>query len=135
MLQSKIISVVKGKSMKVNSKIMGDSGEKFAANFLIDSGYKILARNFRVHATAEIDIIAQIDDTIVFVEVKTRSTNRFGTPAESVTIKKQKKIFTAAEIFLQQNNLNDKSCRFDVVEVFAMRNGFSANHIIDAFAL
>ena len=80
------------------------------------------------------DIIAQIDETIVFVEVKTRSTNRFGNPAESVTIKKQQKIFTAAEIFLQQNDL-DKSCRFDVIEVFARRNGFSANHIVDAFAL
>ena len=116
------------------TKMLGKSGEDFAAEFLAEHGYKILARNFRVHATAEIDIIAQIDETIVFVEVKTRSTNRFGNPAESVTIKKQQKIFTAAEIFLQQNDL-DKSCRFDVIEVFARRNGFSANHIVDAFAL
>ena len=117
------------------TKMLGKSGEDFAAEILAEHGYKILARNFRVHARAEIDIIAQIDETIVFVEVKTRSTNSHGSPAESVTIKKQQKIFIAAEIFLNQNDLENRSCRFDIIEVFARRNGFSANHIVDAFAL
>lgn len=121
--------------MSKRSKMLGDLGESVATEFLIEHGYKILSRNFRINRVAEIDIVAETDGTIVFVEVKTRSTNSHGTPAEAVTPTKQARIFTAAEIFLQQHEFDGRSCRFDVIEVFATREGFGFNHILDAFAL
>ena len=119
-------------------KSIGDIGEDFAAEFLISQKYKIIARNFRIQR-AEIDIIAEIDKIIVFIEVKTRTSNKFGRPAEAVTNTKQKSIITAAMGFLQQNDLFDRACRFDVVEVFANNSdnfaNWRINHIENAFEL
>ena len=117
--------------MKTN--VIGKFGEDCAAKFLEAAGYTIVARNFRIRS-AEIDIIAQIDDVIVFVEVKARSNIRHGLPSEAVNIHKQKKIIKAASIFLQAENLYDCACRFDVVEVYL--NGERVeeiNHIENAF--
>ena len=68
----------------------GKLGEDCAANFLEAKGYSIVARNFRIRS-AEIDIIAKLDDLLIFVEVKARSDIRHGLPREAVTINKQKK--------------------------------------------
>ena len=119
------------------TKELGDAGENFATAYLQSKNYDILARNFRFGRNAEIDIIAAINDTIVFVEVKTRSSEKFGTPAEAVTLRKQQKIITAAKNYLQKNSLFEKSCRFDVVEVFANNHqnftNWKCNHIENAF--
>ena len=98
-------------------KIFGQLGEDCAAKFLEEQGYKIVARNFRIRS-AEIDIIAQIDNVIVFVEVKARSNIRHGLPVEAVNLRKQKKIIEAASVFLQDEKFFDCACRFDVVEVY-----------------
>lgn len=98
-------------------KIFGKRGEDCAAKFLEAHGYEIVARNFRIRS-AEIDIIARLNDVIIFVEVKARSNIRHGLPAEAVTVRKQKKIIEAAGVFLQDENFADCACRFDVVEVF-----------------
>ena len=120
-------------------KILGDVGEEFVTNYLQSKNYEILARNFRFGKTAEVDIIAKVNDIIVFVEVKTRNNKRYGTPAESVTLKKQQKIIQAATKFLQDNELFDKACRFDVIEVFANGNQnpnyWKCNHIENAFEI
>ena len=107
---------------------MGRAGEKKASEFLAQKGYKILSTNFKTHI-GEIDIIAKDGESIVFVEVKTRSSEAFGTPGESVDIKKQEKYVKIAMEYLIRNNYQDKECRFDVVEIV---NG-QINHIIDAF--
>ena len=111
----------------------GRFGEDCAAKFLEAKGYSIVARNFRIRS-AEIDIIAQLDDVIVFVEVKARSNIRHGLPSEAVTLRKQKKIIEAASIFLQDENFSDYACRFDVVEVYLSGERVEAiNHIENAF--
>ena len=114
-------------------KIFGKLGEDAAAKFLEAQGYKIVARNFRIRS-AEIDIIAQKDDVIVFVEVKARSDIRHGLPSEAVNLRKQKKIIEAAEVFLQDENFSECACRFDVVEVY-LRGELveEINHIENAF--
>ena len=114
-------------------KIFGKLGENCAAKFLEEQGYKIVARNFRIRS-AEIDIIAQIDNVIVFVEVKARSNIRHGLPVEAVNLRKQKKIIAAASVFLQDENFCNCACRFDVVEVY-LRGELveEINHIENAF--
>ena len=114
-------------------KIFGKFGEDCAAKFLETEGYKIIARNFRIRS-AEIDIIAQKDDVIAFIEVKARSDIRHGLPSEAVNLRKQKKIIEAAEVFLQDENFSECACRFDVVEVY-LRGELveEINHIENAF--
>ena len=114
-------------------KTVGKFGEDCAAQFLEAEGYTIVARNFRIRS-AEIDIIAQRDNLIVFVEVKARSNIRHGLPSEAVNFRKQKKIIEAAGVFLQDEKFCDCACRFDVVEVYL--NGERVeeiNHIENAF--
>ena len=114
-------------------KTLGEFGEDCAVKFLEDKGYTIVARNFRIRS-AEIDIIAQLDDVIIFVEVKARSNIRHGLPVEAVTVRKQKKIIAAAGVFLQDVKFCECACRFDVVEVY-LRGELveEINHIENAF--
>ena len=95
---------------------LGISAEKAAAVFLKDKGYKILSTNYRTRL-GEIDIVAKEKDTLVFVEVKARRSDRFGLPQEAVTARKQRQISKAALSFLKENNLLDKKARFDVVSL------------------
>ena len=118
--------------MSNTTKNLGNTGENLAATFLENHGYKILEKNFRIRS-AEIDIIAEKDNVIIFVEVKTRSNIRKGTPAEAVNIRKQKKIIEAASVFLQDENFCECACRFDVIEIFAVGKDFKINHIENAF--
>ena len=118
--------------MTARTKNLGNAGENFAASYLEQRGYKILARNFRVRS-AEIDIIAELDSVIIFVEVKTRSSDKYGLPIEAVNFRKQQKIIEAASVFLQDEKYLDSACRFDVVEVYSDGVKFSARHIENAF--
>lgn len=93
---------------------LGKYGEDFACNLLKKSGYKIIARNFRSRF-GEIDIIAQDKDTLVFVEVKTRWSKRFGLPEEAVTPQKLYKIKRAGEYFSLKHPTLSKKLRIDVV--------------------
>lgn len=117
----------------MKTKIAGKLGEDCAAKFLESKGYTIVARNFRIR-TAEIDIIAQIDGVLVFVEVKARSNIRHGLPIEAVNLRKQRKIIEAASVFLQDDNFCDCACRFDVVEIYLSGERVEqVNHIENAF--
>lgn len=95
--------------------IIGSSGEELAVKFLRKNGYLILATNFR-SKIGEIDIIAKENDQIVFIEVKTRSSNGYGSPSEAITRKKIKSLILAAEYYLLINNLG-QNYRIDAVEV------------------
>lgn len=110
----------------------GKQGETAAAKYLKQNGYKILERNYR-KTYGEIDIIAQKGENIAFVEVKTRKSDAYGTPAEFVTAGKQKKIIKAAYTYIQEHNL-DAEFTFDIVEVYLNGRKIKAmNHIKNAF--
>ncbi|MCA9079098.1 MAG: YraN family protein [Planctomycetaceae bacterium] len=97
-------------------KLFGDRGERTAATYLRRQGYRILARQ-SLHRVGEIDLIARHDDTLVFVEVKTRSSHVAGHPAEAVTRTKQRQIARAALMWLKRRNLLNHRCRFDVIAI------------------
>ena len=107
----------------------GKEGEEMAALHLIKNGYKIIARNFR-HKRSEIDIIAQKDKMIAFVEVKTRTNAFFQEPEFSVTRSKQKQITLGANFYIQENDI-DLDIRFDIIAITLFGN--KINHIEDAF--
>ncbi len=94
----------------------GDEGEELAADFLQKKGYKIIERNFRIRG-GEIDIIAIFQDTLVFIEVKTRSSNKFGTPLESITPWKLKALIRTAQFYKIKNKNLPDGMRIDAVTV------------------
>ena len=114
--------------MKIFNKLKGNFGEDKAAKFLKEQKYKIIKRNYK-NKLGEIDIIAKQKDTIVFVEVKTRTDEKYGFAAEAVDTKKQQKIRNVAVLYAQKYNITDM--RFDVVEVYL--NEEKINHIVNAF--
>ena len=100
---------------------MGNYGENKAVSFLENYNYEIIERNFFCNK-GEIDIIAKKDKEIVFVEVKTRTSRKYGKPREAVDFYKKKHILNTAKYYLYINNLYNKYIRFDVIEVFLNRN-------------
>src|SRR5947199_583389 len=98
----------------------GVRGEKLACRYLKRSGYKILLPNFRGRSGGEIDIVCRDKDTLVFVEVKTRTREDFGRPVEAVDREKQKRISRGALAWLRMLDNPDIFFRFDVVEVIAV---------------
>ncbi|MGD9901392.1 MAG: YraN family protein [Spirochaetales bacterium] len=101
---------------KFLNKVTGTKGEILATEYLKKQKYKIIETNYTTKL-GEIDIIAKDDDTLVFVEVKTRSTKAFGLPREAVTPYKQHKIRLLATQYLKANKLLQEKCRFDVIEI------------------
>lgn len=94
----------------------GQAGEKAAVKFLKKRGYRIVEKNYRNKA-GEIDIIAEQDRVLVFVEVKSRAHAELGEPLEAVTPHKQRKIGQVAKGFLAQHRIENRDCRFDVVSI------------------
>lgn len=113
---------------------LGRKGEEEAARLLKDNGYKILFRNYKTKL-GEIDIIAKDKDTLCFVEVKTRRSDRLGGPFAAVTIDKQVQIAKAAVAFLKERNLLDEKARFDVVSVFYAQDKPKLDLMKNAFEL
>ena len=97
----------------VLNRLLGERGERQAARFLRKKGMKVLLRGYRTWQ-GEIDLIARDGSTLVFVEVKAR---RWGTPAEAVTLEKQRRLTLAALHFLKRHGLLEQPCRFDVVAI------------------
>ncbi|MFO7839971.1 MAG: YraN family protein [Desulfosalsimonadaceae bacterium] len=95
---------------------LGQTGESLALKYLLKRGYKLLESNYR-NRIGEIDIIARDGDTLVFVEVKTRRSERYGSPRLAVTPHKQKKISRTALAYLKYTGQMDCKARFDVVFV------------------
>ena len=95
----------------------GARGETLACRYLKRSGYKVLYRNFRGRSGGEIDVVCRDDDTLVFVEVKTRGREDFGRPVEAVDREKRKRISRGALAWLRMLDNPDILFRFDVVEV------------------
>jgi putative endonuclease len=121
------------KSRKINSRQQkGKTGEAAAARFLEEHGFSILERNYRFER-GEIDIVAEEGNELVFVEVKSRGSNQFGTPEEAVTEEKQEQIRKVAEGYLFEKECHHKICRFDVISVELHNGTMELRHIRDAF--
>jgi putative endonuclease len=112
-------------------KALGNRGEEIAASFLRKQGYKVLKRNYSV-PTGEIDIIARDGGTLVFVEVKTRTGDRFGAPAEAVGARKRRRMRSAA-LHYMAGLKNEPPARFDIVSVLLGGGREDVQHMADAF--
>ena len=116
------------------NKNLGDFGESIAARYLEEEEYRILERNYTVKG-GEIDIICMDREELVFVEVKTRKSDKYGLPSEAIDRRKAEHIRCAAERYFEQNPM-DCNIRFDAIEVYAANDGgvyelFEINHIKD----
>ena len=120
--------------MTEKTKALGKKGEDIAADFLEKKGYNILFRNYKC-SFGEIDIIAKHKKTLSFIEVKTRSTKKYGLPQEAVTPAKQAKISRVALEFVQRYKMENRAARFDVVSVQYLNDGYAVDLIENAFEL
>jgi len=101
---------------------MGMWGEKVAAAYLAERGYEILERNVR-NAEGELDIVAKQGDWIVFVEVKARGSQEFGSPEEALTVSKQDRLRKTAWAYLEERECLDALWRIDVVAIEGTQAG------------
>ena len=101
---------------------LGQTGERLAAEELVRRGYHILERNFRC-SYGEIDLIAEDEQDLIFVEVKTRRGNVYGLPEEAVTYRKRQKIVQVASYYLDIHACSERSWRIDVVAVQLSKGG------------
>ena len=113
---------------------LGKFGEESAIDLLKNNGYRILARNYKTKL-GEIDIIARDKDTVCFIEVKTRHSDRFGLPQEAISRSKQRHIAKVALMFLKENNLLSKRARFDVISIMHSEDTSKLDLIKNAFEL
>ncbi len=112
---------------------IGKIGEDLAADFLIKKGYQILERNYRF-SHGEIDIVAKQNETLIFVEVKTRNNLEYGEPEYAITKNKQRQIRKMANLYLYDKNIEEMDCRIDVVAILLKGKGKHViNHIENAF--
>ena len=111
---------------------IGNKGEQLAIDYLVSKGYIILERNWKF-SRAEIDIIARLGDIIVFVEVKTRSSDHFGRPEEFVDDRKRELCIDAAFAYMQEKKW-DWELRFDIIGIdFQSERSYKIRHFEDAF--
>jgi putative endonuclease len=118
--------------MKDPRRRLGDAGEDLAAAALTKQGYKILERNF-VTPLGELDLIARHGRELVFIEVKTRRSDRFGSPQEAVHPAKQQKLRRLALYYLKEKRLGEPPLRFDVVAITLTQDGPRVEVIQHAF--
>jgi len=110
---------------------LGKLGEELAVQYLLNEGYSIVTRNYR-YLKAEIDIIAQKNNVLAIVEVKTRQSSYFGNPQEFISSKKIKLLQQAAHEYVVTNDL-DVEVRFDIVAILKNKSLEEIDHITNAF--
>ncbi len=117
----------------MQNKRTGNIGEALAVKYLKEQGYKDIQTNVK-NKLGEIDIIAKLEDIIVFVEVKTRTSYKVEQPKQAVNKTKQNKIRLVATAYLKYKGLLDNvSVRFDVIEILGNSQDYTVNHIQNAF--
>ena len=110
---------------------LGKKGEQLAVDFLLKHGYHIVERNYSFEK-AEVDIIAQKDDILAIIEVKTRSTTDFGNPQDFVKPKQIKNLVKAVDEYVTTNDL-DVDIRFDIIAIVKENKNYIIEHLKDAF--
>jgi putative endonuclease len=118
----------------MQKKELGKKGEELALRFLKKRGYRIIEKNY-VCKLGEMDIIAKEKDTLVFIEVKTRTSTTFGPPQLAVNASKQRQLSKVALNYLKEKHLEDVKARFDVVAILLGQKGEEIELIKDAFDL
>ncbi|RAJ18103.1 YraN family protein [Olleya aquimaris] len=114
-----------------NHNELGKKGEQLAVDFLLKNNYSIIARNYRFDK-AEVDIIAQLEDILAIIEVKTRSTTDFGNPQDFVKPKQIQRLVKAVDEYVTVNGL-DVEVRFDIIAITKNGKQFKIEHLKDAF--
>lgn len=111
---------------------VGKKGEQIAGNFLLSKGYTILVRNW-IWEKAEIDIIAEKDGQLIFLEVKTRKSNFFGYPEQFVSTVKEQNMERASSAYIEEVQ-HEGEVRFDIIAItFLKKEAYKVHHIEDAF--
>ncbi len=108
--------------------VIGKFGEDVAERYLIQKGYRIISRNFSCRQ-GELDIIAEYNEYLVFIEVKTRSNFLYGKPVEAVDKYKRQHMYRVAKYYLHIHGWENRFVRFDVIEVYIERGIARVNHI------
>jgi len=121
--------------MSKPTKELGNWGEQRAVEHLEKLGYTILKRNFRWGKQGEIDIVADDNGMLVFVEVKTQESDAMGEAFTWVTPRKRRQIGRIASAYLYVNGITDKDCRFDVIAVARDGSEVKIQHLVNAFWL
>ena len=111
---------------------LGKIGEDTATHYLEKMKYKILKRNYR-NRRGEIDIIAYFNNTLVIIEVKARSNNKVGYPIDAVNARKVKRIKECTRYYLYKEKMQFSEIRFDVIEIYQIKEHYVVNHIKNAF--
>ncbi|MGB3607766.1 YraN family protein [Psychroserpens sp.] len=114
-----------------NHNELGKKGELLAVDFLLKEGYSIIALNY-LYQKAEVDIIAQKEDILAVVEVKTRTSADFGDPQQFLKPKQMQRIFKAVDFFVNDNEMNVE-VRFDIIAIVMNKKGTSLEHLENAF--
>ncbi|MFC2131545.1 YraN family protein [Bacteroidota bacterium] len=111
----------------------GAEAETLACKYIEEKGFIIIKRNFHFGIVGEIDIIAKDKEVLVFVEVKARSSDTYGSPLDSITPKKQKNLKRVSEGYYYINKLKDQECRFDVITIDYSKGTPDIEHLVNAF--
>jgi|SRR5579862_84838 len=112
----------------------GELGERIAARWLEKSGWKILARRYR-SGRRDIDVVAERDGLIAFVEVKARTGSAFGSPVEAVHRRKQRELSKSAQSWIDRHGRSGESYRFDVMGVLLKEKRVFVRHVAGAFQI
>lgn len=115
-----------------SNKALGRTGENIAASVMRAKGYAVLDQNWR-YGHLEIDLVCEKENLLVFVEVKARSGALYGGASHAVTETKKRNLAHAAQAWLQQHDLWDSPCRFDVICITRAGEDFSLEHYANAF--
>lgn len=117
--------------MSTTTNDIGNSGEDFAAQYLIDNGYKILERNYRL-GRCEADIIVEKDDFLILIEVKTRKFNSPQSITQAISQQQQSRLIMLANRYVRAKKI-DHEVRFDLILLHYRGNSFDLKHEIEAF--
>ncbi len=112
----------------MENKKFGNVGEQIAVDYLKSNNYMILKKNFRFGKVGELDIVAQDDDFLVFIEVKTRSNDNYGSGLDAINSRKQKQLVNVAKGYLTVNKIQDVPCRFDAIIINFKNSDYEIEH-------
>lgn len=118
--------------MSNHNQRLGELGERIAERWLTKKGWRILARRFK-NGHRDIDLVAQRESTIAFVEVKARKGDEFGDPVEAVHHRKQRELTRSAHVWIDRHGRDGESYQFDVVGVLLAGNRVLVKHVPNAF--
>lgn len=120
--------------MTKHNQRLGELGERIAERWLRKHGYTILARRFRF-GRRDIDLVAQRESTIAFVEVKARKGVEFGDPVEAVHHRKQRELTKSARVWIDRHGRDGELYQFDVVGILVAEERVQVKHVVNAFAV